>query len=363
MKIALILITKNNEKNVKTIIDKFKKYINNICLYDLNSEDDTINVVKSLSNSYQKEFKINDIFSKKTSHNILIDAINQNITDNDYLLILNGNDNVKRLDTYFLDNLEHKSILFYELQLHDKHNEIIDRTKLLLSNKCEWKVNTFTNYIYPVVNLNNDICNVDLNNWIQRSVDYSYNNLNKLVSKYLNDELDLNEELDTLLVVGDYFIKNKTYFDAINALSLYVKLGINKNDNEYLLYMGHLLLSKVYMLTNANIKLITNEIGNAIKLIPTMHNAYSLMGNYLYDLCLYDTSYALLKDCLSLENNNEYPMHYKNSSIEGNYNIIFAAMLIGEMEEAKKYLNMLKELNDKNFTDMINIIEKIISEY
>jgi len=24
---------------------------------------------------------------------------------------------------------------------------------------------------------------------------------------------------------------------------------------------------------------------------------------------------------------------------------------------------MLKELNDKNFTDMINIIEKIISEY
>lgn len=363
MNISLILITKNNEKNVKIIIDKFNKYINNICLYDLNSEDDTVNVVKSLSNYYQKNFKTNNIFSNNTSHNILIDAIDENITDNDYLLILNGNDNVKRLNTSFLDKLEYESILFYELRLHDKHNEIIDRVKLLLSNKCEWKVNKFTNYIYPVVNLNNDICNVDLNNWIQRDVDYSYNNLNEMLFKYSNNQLDFNEELDTLLVVGDYFLKHKAYSDTINALSLYIKLELNKNDNEYLLYMGHLLLSKAYMLSNANINLITNEIGNAINLMPKMHNAYSLMGNYLYDLCKYDTSYTLLKDCLSLENNNEYPVHYKNCSIEGNYNIIFAAMLIGEMDEAKKYLNMLKDLNDKSFTDMINIIETIISEY
>ena len=286
---------------------------------------------------------------------------------NDYIIILNGNDNLNKFNVSFLNELTNEPILFYEINIHDKYKEKVERQKILFSNCCEWdnwEINPLTNYVSPKIIVNDECGKIDSNNWISRNIDYSYNNIQKIEYKYKKKDLDFNNELKYLPVIGEYYLNNKKYEDSVNALTIFIELAANKDKIDiYTHYMGFILLAKAYILGNYGMSLVTETIGKAIDLIPTKQEAYSLMGNFLYDVCNYDLSYFVLKDCLNLNNDNEYPVYYKTCNIEGNYKIIFAAMMTGQMDEAKNYLNMLKELNDECFTTMINNIEMVLHEY
>tara|TARA_B100000123_G_C25739972_1_gene433372 strand:+ start:2136 stop:3227 length:1092 start_codon:yes stop_codon:yes gene_type:complete len=362
MRIRLVIITKNNEENIKLIINKLIKYVYDICLYDFNSSDNTVNVVESLCEIYEKNLIIKEV-TNLDYNNILIYSINENLVDNDYIITLNGNDNLNRFNVSFLDNLISERILFYEINIHDKHNEKIERQKILFSKHCKWEICEFTNYVSPKIIINNEIGKVDSKNWISRNIDYSYNNIEKMRISYEKNAINIKEDSKYLLIIGEHYLNSNKIKDSIQLLTIFTDVAFNLDKMDiYTHYMGLVLLAKAYILGNKSIFLIRETIGKAINLIPTKQEAYSLMGNFLYDVCNYDTSYYLFKDCLNLEIDSKYPVYYKSCNIEGNYKIIFALMMTGEMDEAKKYLNMLKELNDENFAIMINNIENILEE-
>jgi glycosyltransferase involved in cell wall biosynthesis len=57
MQIGALIMVKNEEKSIKTTIDSLKGYINSIIVYDTGSTDDTISIIKNISNFVKYKIK------------------------------------------------------------------------------------------------------------------------------------------------------------------------------------------------------------------------------------------------------------------------------------------------------------------
>lgn len=137
-------------------------------------------------------------------------------------------------------------------------------------------------------------------------------------------------------------------------------MNIKDTKHEYdkeLIYYAYILLTKYYIHCVEHKNVIIDTIKMAIEIYPERAEAYSVIGNYFYKIGNYILCYYNLEKALSLLKTHDFFMCYQDDySIENNYNIIIASIILDKQDSAIKYL---KDLHLFSFKTSILLDKKI----
>jgi hypothetical protein len=356
-----LILTVNNKNNIETILKDYSKYIKDIVIYFFGSNKNIINFCISLLDAYNINYCYK--FLNNVNINSMQYIIDSNIRDCsiidkniDFLLLLDSNDQIINLNNCLKQISSNSS--YYECIIYYENEKYMLKNKFIISTKHNWKT---YNSNHLIVNKSNDsnikgeyIDNV----WIKRHYNYSFINYNKIKDKIINPIYD--NEL--LFALGKYYYSKKnrkTSFILIMFINSMNNVGDKKNvyDKE-LIYYAYLLLTKYYIYCVENNNLIINTIKKAIEIFPNRAEAYSTIGNYFYKIGNYELCYYNLEKALMSTNVENCFMCYQNDyTIENNYNIIIASIILDKSDTAIQYLKDLKEKNVKIYKYFIYLIK------
>lgn len=346
-KIRLIITIDSKINNIKKIITECAEYINDIVIYSNSANEKSRSLCMSLLQDYNIDFQYIE-YDTNNYTNSMQYIIDDNIdnTDIDFLLLLDSNDHIVNLNEC-LKKITNK-YSYYECIIYYPTEQFILRNKFIISTKYKWRTYNSNNLI---VNTNNDpsitgeyVSNV----WIQREYNCSIVNYNLIEKKILSP----NYENELLFAIGKYYY-NKNDSKTGYMLNMFINSMNNAEDTiqyEYdkeLLYYGYIILTKYYIKCVRHLNVIINTISKAIMIYPNRAEAYSIIGNYFYEIGNYNLCYYNLEKALSLSKIDNCYMCYQNSySIENNYNIIMASIILDKNKSAFQYLKTLKKTNN-----------------
>lgn len=98
--LVLAIMCKNEEKRITASFDSVKEYIDKFFIFDTGSTDNTINVINNYceTNKIKLFLKQGTFVDFSTSRNELLQFVDDNLTEQHYVLLLDTNDEMKEMD-------------------------------------------------------------------------------------------------------------------------------------------------------------------------------------------------------------------------------------------------------------------------
>lgn len=355
--IRLILTIDNNKNNIEKILSDHIQYIKDMIVYDVGSDEITKEFCTTLLQTYDIDYRYECVNSVDNYINSMQYIIDSNIKDPqiDFLLLLDSNDQIINLNDCLKQLSTEPS--YYECIIYYEKEQYMLKNKFLISAKHNWKTYNSNNL---VVNKSNDpdITGKFIKNvWIKRHYNFSFINHEMIEDAILMPIY----EKELLFALGNYHYSKKDSNTGF-ILNMFINsMNIKDTKHEYdkeLIYYAYILLTKYYIHCVEHKNVIIDTIKMAIEIYPERAEAYSVIGNYFYKIGNYILCYYNLEKALTLLKTHDFFMCYQDDySIENNYNIIIASIILDKQDSAIKYLKDLKTKNAELYKYFICLIK------
>lgn len=295
MNIAVALVTKNNEKTIKSCLESLNDIKNKEIYYtDLGSTDSTEKYLKKFN---RIEKISNKIYENK---NNLIKNINENkiFFINPFEEMINGYDEIEKIIQ--------KDKNFKVLVLNE---EIINKSVRIINKNV-----FFQNEIYEeIYDKNSDVCNILLKVNKESNVDIKEEEIISWINKNRTNP-------KPYYYMACHQIKNKNYIEFKKYSDRYIFLENNKN-------LPSIIMTKYYQsLIDLHVfKNFKNSINNIIFCIdkmPTMAEFWCVLGDINFKLNKYQKAIYFYENAITLgekrKSNDEFSIEIKKYKIYPN---------------------------------------------
>jgi hypothetical protein len=357
----LAIMVKNEEATIIKTLSSCKNYINKIFMYDTGSTDSTIKLVKDFcdKNSITLYLLEGEFESYCISRNKLLDFIEPYLLKNEFILLLDAND-----ELYIGSNIDLSKIsLISKIIMGNSYwnigRSVVSHLKMLfIRNACGIR---YEGDIHEYLKMNKEVIPEHNILYINKNEAHIYQNRihdeHKTIERAKSDLILLKKNIKNNIYIGrNYYLIGRTYFNMNNnnKAQKYFEKGINLKDDigKDELYQCHYYLSIIKKSDN-NFEWI-NHIYEALEVLPDKIEGILLLCDHFIKLDKWNSLYIYARIAIKLSkkfNDNENIYLLYNDTDYKLYSWYYYAIACFNLQKYKKALNS------------INIIEQNLKKY